>query len=128
MSKKIFISHAMEDRQLVEGLQEILEENGITTEGEKVSFIDTLSESFDPGESIREIIKKQIQSSSEVVVIATDKSLSSQWVNYEIGMADALDKPIVIVGRKGSGKSALLANLGNVRIVEIDDKAKSGKG
>ena len=101
MSKKFFISHTMEGRQFVEGLQEILEENGITTVGEKVSFIDTLSEPIDSNKSIREIIKKQIQSSNEVVVVASDESLSSQWVNYEIGMADALDKPIIILGRKG---------------------------
>ena len=123
MSKKIFLSYAMEDRHHLEGLKEILEKHRITTEGEHVGFIDPMSEPSIPGTNIRAMIKKQIKSSNEVVVIATDDSLSSQWVNYEIGMADALNKPIVIVGRKGSGKTSLLQSLDGVRLVEMDEKA-----
>ena len=46
-----------------------------------------------------------------VVVIMSDNSAKSQWVNYGAGMAAALERPIVVIGRKGSGKSALLAPL-----------------
>lgn len=127
MSKKIFISHSVKDRQQLESLRErlreILEQNNITAQGENVSFIDPMSESINPSESFREIIKNQIQSSNEVVLIATDDSLSSQWVNYEIGMADALGKPIVVIGKKGTGKTTLLDSLDRFRLIELDAKA-----
>jgi len=125
MSRKIFLSYASEDKQHLEGIKELLEHHRITKQGENVSFIDPMSESFNPGASIRELIKKQIESSSDVVVFATEDSLSSQWVNYEIGMADALNKPIVVVGRKGFGKTSLLQSLEGVRLIEIDMKANN---
>lgn len=113
----------MNDRHHLDGLRELLDKYNVTTQGENVSFIDPISEPFVPGSSIRGMIKQQIESASEVVVIATDDSLSSQWVNYEVGMADALDKPIVVVGRRGSGKTSLLKSIEGVRLVELDEKA-----
>jgi hypothetical protein len=54
-----------------------------------------------------------------VVIIASDDSAASQWVNYEAGMATALGKPIVVVGRKGVGKGALVGALENVQSIEM---------
>ncbi len=36
-------------------------------------------------------------------------------------MADALGKPIVVVGRRGIGKSSLLTNLADAKVIEIED-------
>ena len=44
----------------------------------------------------------------------------SQWINYEAGLADALGKKILVVATKGSGETALLANLADYQQIEIE--------
>jgi nucleoside 2-deoxyribosyltransferase len=75
---------------------------------------------FEPGEDLRKRIMDEMRSASKVVIIATTNSANSEWVNYEAGMAAALEKPIVIL-RKGIGKTAsFIRSLGtDVQSVEI---------
>ena len=122
MAEKIFVSYSHEDRKYLEGLKEVLQEHGIV-EGDEVSIIDPFSGVISVGEDIREAIKREIQSSSKVVIIHTSNTSSSQWVNYEVGMADALDKPIIVVGTRGSGKTTLLSSLKHIQMIEVDEKA-----
>ena len=122
MAEKIFVSYSHEDRKYLEGLKEVLQEHGIV-EGDEISIIDPFSGVFSVGEDIRESIKREIQSASKVVIIHTSNTNSSQWVNYEVGMADALDKPIIVVGTRGSGKTTLLSSLKHVQMIEVDEKA-----
>jgi hypothetical protein len=44
---------------------------------------------------------------------------ASGWVNYEAGMADALDKPITVVVPKGE-VARVPGNLGETKIIELD--------
>jgi TIR domain len=120
MAEKIFVSYAHQDRRLVETVEQTLREHGIVTAND-VAIIDPFEE-VQAGENIRDIIRDKILSASMVVVIVSDNSAKSQWVNYEAGMAAALEKPIVVIGRKGSGKSALLGALGDVQSIEIEEK------
>ncbi len=76
-----------------------------------------------PFSFFREVIKKQIQSASKVVVIYTSNTESSQWVNYEVGIADALDKPVIVVGAKGSGKTTLLSALKHLNLIELKEES-----
>jgi len=119
MTEKIFVSYAYEDRGVLDKLEQTLRKHGVIGD-EPVSIIDPQKE-VKAGDNIREAIRKQIQSASKVIVIHTDTSESSQWVNYEAGMADALNKPIIIIAKKGSGKTRFLSNLANVRSIEIEE-------
>ncbi|MGH9927971.1 MAG: toll/interleukin-1 receptor domain-containing protein [Pyrinomonadaceae bacterium] len=117
MTEKIFLSYAHEDRDLVKGVLGTLRKHRIVT-GNDVVILDP--HDFVPGTDVRTMIRDQINSASKVVIIATDHSANSEWVNYEAGMATALGKPIVVMGRKGSGKTAsLISALGNVQSIEI---------
>jgi len=120
MAERIFVSYSHEDRKYIDGLKEILQKHGVV-EGNEISIIDPFSVVFSAGEDIRETIKKEIQSASKVVIIYTSNSDSSQWVNYEVGMADALNKPVIVVGTRGSGKTTLLSSLKHIQLIEIDD-------
>lgn len=122
MAQKIFVSYAHEDRGLLDELEETLRKHGVIGD-EPVSIIDPLNE-VKLGDNIREAIRNQIESASKVVIIYTDKSGSSDWVNYEVGMADALNKPIIIIGKKGSRKTEFLGNLDNVHSIEIEESGK----
>jgi hypothetical protein len=117
MTEKIFVSYAQQDRDLVKAVLQNLRKHGIVTEKDVV-ILD--HQDFIPGEDVRRMIKDQISSASKVVIIASDDSANSEWVNYEAGMAAALEKPIFVMGRKGSGKSAgLIKALANVESIEI---------
>lgn len=120
MTEKIFVSYAFQDRGVLKSLEQELRKHGIVG-AEDVMLIDPQSE-FQAGDNIREAIKDQIRSASKVVIIASENSENSQWVNYEAGMASALEKPIIIFGRKGSGKTFFLSKaLGNVRSIEMEE-------
>ena len=117
MAERIFLSYAYQDRDLVQSVEEALREHKIVT-AEDVIIVDP-QKNVHAGENIRELIKDAISSASKVVIIASNDSAASQWVNYEAGMATALGKPIVVIGRKGVGKSALVGALENVQSIEI---------
>jgi hypothetical protein len=68
--------------------------------------------------SQRDHVKRTIEEASKVIVIWGDAGASSQWVNYEIGLADALEKPIIAVLPKQGGV-ALPGNLQNVQVVKV---------
>ena len=117
MAEKIFLSYAHEDRGLVEAAKQALRKHGVVAE----DYI-TLepSQKLKAGSNIRKLIREQISSASKVVIIFSRSSARSQWVNYEAGMAAALDKPIVVVGRRGSGKNSLFSALGDVQSIELE--------
>ena len=121
MAEKIFVSYSHRDQKCLEGLEKVLKDHGVV-EGDEISIIDPFSQPFSVGENIREVIKKQIQSASKVVIIYTSNTESSQWVNYEVGMADALGKPVIVVGARGSGKTTLLSSLKHINLVRLKDE------
>ena len=121
MTEKIFISYAHQDRDMVRAVMQTLRKHGIVT-AEDAVILD--AHDFQPGENVRRAIKEQISSASKVVIIASANSAKSEWVNYEAGMAAALEKPIFVMGRKGSGKAtSLVRSLGNVQSFEITGEA-----
>jgi len=117
MPEKIFLSYAKEDSGLVRDVLDALRKHHLVATD--VVFLDP--HDLTPSDDVRRKIQEQIRSASKVVIIASDHSATSAWVNYEAGMAAALEKPIVVLGRKGSGKSALLIRgLPNVQSIELE--------
>lgn len=122
MSETIFLSYARQDRRLLGAVRRALRKQGIVRASDVV--IVGPHQNLKPGvANVRKTIKDQISSASKVVIIASDHSANSMWVNYEAGMAAALEKPIVVVGKKGSGKTAsMLRAFGKVQSIEIEEK------
>lgn len=117
MKNKIFISYAHQDNSQIEKLKSALAEKGIiSTES------DVLHDSQSPmvpGSSFRGAIREAVESASTVVVYWTKNSASSDFVNYEMGMADALDKNMVVVTPKGT-RMELPSNLADIQVIELD--------
>lgn len=121
MKQKVFISYAHQDRRFVEALKtrlgDILKE--------PLQSLDVFDVQFriNAGENIRGAIQSAMREASTVVIVSSPDSDASPWVSYEAGLADALGKNVVVVGRKGSCKSALLERLfQTARFVEVDEK------
>ena len=116
MGKKVFLSYAYQDRGIAEQVSRLLEEHGYDTDD--ISFIDPLVDTK-IGDDIRGSIKQQMCSASNVVIIVTPNSAKSQWVNYEAGMASALDKPIILIRSKDANDVDFVTSLTDTQLIEI---------
>jgi len=120
MKQRVFISYAHQDRAFVETLKTRL--GDILAEPVQALDVLDVQSSVGPGENIRDAIQSAMREASTVVIVSSPASDSSQWVSYEAGLADALGKDVVIVGRRGTGKSDLLRRLvDTARFVEVDE-------
>ncbi|MYD61172.1 MAG: toll/interleukin-1 receptor domain-containing protein [Gemmatimonadetes bacterium] len=120
MSKKVFLSYAYQDRDIAEQVSRLLEESGQDTDD--MSFID-LRIDTKIGDDIRKAIKQQMCSASNVVIIVTPNSAKSQWVNYEAGMASALDKPIILIRSKDAKDVDFVTSLTDPQLIEIGNRS-----
>ena len=123
MSEKIFLSYANKDKQLVKGIKKRLLQKGIIPAINAVTIRETKDIHARAG--VRDSLNRKIQSASCVVILESDNSDNSPWVNYEAGLATAMNKKILVVGRRGSGKSVLFKALGKVQVIDFSDKTTS---
>lgn len=120
MAKKVFLSYAYEDRGIAEQVSRLLKEHGHDTDD--MSFIDPQVDT-EIGDDVRGAIKQQMCSASNVVIIVTPNSAKSQWVNYEAGMASALDKPIILIKSKDAKDVGFVTSLADAQFIEIGNGA-----
>ena len=90
---KILISHSRRDSAVAEkiahALQEVKASPGVTT------FLD---QNLKPGDDFRKSVDTNLRNSDAVVVVAaTPDAVSNSWMGYEIGAAEALRKPIILL-------------------------------
>jgi hypothetical protein len=71
-----------------------------------------------PGTDIRKKLRAAMDAASKVVVIWTGESAKSQFANYENGLADALEKPL-IVAVPSSAKNSLPAELRHAQFIPL---------
>ena len=85
---KIFVSYSRRESAIAEKIAHALQEAGQT-------FLDR---NLKPGEDWRKAVETAIKISDAVlVVIASPDTVGSSWTGYEIGMAEALGKPIMLL-------------------------------
>jgi len=116
MTERIFISYAYQDRKYLDKVLNELRKHGIVREEE--DFLDPTIETAS-GYTIREEIKTSIEAASKVVILWTEGSAKSQWVNYEAGMAEALGKSIIVVIPEGS-EADIPFNLADVQVLKME--------
>src|SRR5687768_9384885 len=93
VNKRVFISCSREDRHPT-----IL---GVVSEWLQHNMPEATAEYAEnpPGEGteLQGDLRKRIEGSSQVVVVWSKHAAASGWVQYELGLADALDKPISVL-------------------------------
>jgi TIR domain len=112
----VFISYARADAHRLDGIVQSLVARGLVNEGDRILREEDLPVKHG---ALRDQVRKRIQSASKLIVIWGTASANSQWVNYEIGLADALGKPIIAVIPPKSDLVALPANLQSVQVVKL---------
>ncbi|TDM08768.1 MAG: hypothetical protein C4K60_05055 [Ideonella sp. MAG2] len=121
MSFKVFISYATKDTAFAElvklKIKELLPHHNI----EATEVFDVRS-NLAVGADIRRSIKSAIEEASTVVVVSSEGSDLSPWVNYEVGLADALGKELVFVEPKGATDSELHRRfIESARIIKVEN-------
>jgi hypothetical protein len=70
--------------------------------------------SLEPGVSLSKKISDSIRNSDIVLAVLSKKGTRSEWVNQEIGMANALGKIIIPVVENGAVVKGILADLDSI--------------
>lgn len=121
MSSKVFISYATRDTAFAElvksKINELLPHDNIET----TEIFDVRSD-LEVGVDIRKSIKSAIEEARTVVVVSSEGSDLSPWVNYEVGLADALGKELVFVEQQGAADSELHRSFSeSARIIKVEN-------
>ena len=116
-AQKIFISHSQASARDIPQILERLKRRGVLAETDEIVSPEDVHHGH---RELRQAVHKQIASSSKVVVIWDKASAQSQWVNYEIGLADALGKQIVPIRLRGE-QGPLPDVLRKFQVLELED-------
>lgn len=83
---KVFLSHRHKDKEIVKKVVGFLSSFSVDT------YIDWLDHSMPEITSSQtaENIKEKINESDKVIVLATENSLESKWIPWELGIADVM--------------------------------------
>ena len=118
---RVFLSHSTRDAKLAAGIARELRKHGI----EPLDMF----ESGAPAEDFRQITKSAIRRADGfVLVLGTPESASSSWVSYELGMAEALGKPILLMLSHNHTAGQLPSDLAGLPIVSFDPKQPGSAG
>jgi hypothetical protein len=117
MINRVFLSYSQQDEGKIPAIIKKLSQHELYNGNELSVMTHELKgyKDFD----IRQEIKRSISQADVVVIVWTLAGAHSNWVNYEVGMADALNKRIVIV-RPDKNSPAVPANL-NTESVQVVD-------
>jgi hypothetical protein len=112
----IFISHGQRDAELAKRVETALERLGLET--------------FSPlrdvrsGEDWRRAIQTAIKRSDAVIILfSTPQYLSLNWTSYEVGIAEALGKRVILLLPSKYPVTELPADFASTQIVEFDPQA-----
>jgi hypothetical protein len=83
----LFISYARQDTDSARSLVKALREKNI------VGWLDNAD--IASGEAVSSAVRDALKRSSVVIVLLSKNALQSQWVQFEIGAAEALEKKII---------------------------------
>ena len=116
MSRKIFISSAQRDSDLVHDLARRLDIAGLK--------VMTPAKSMDAGEneSIKTKISDELRKADEVILILTKNSIDSQWLLFEMGYATSLGKHVtpLIQGVEPEELPEIIRQMEYVKYADLD--------
>lgn len=101
---RIVIIHSISDRIFIGKLCNLLERSGLGN-----LFLAESPTEFKPSMFLPKIIRDEIDRCQCIIVVFTIRSLSSPWVNQEIGYAFSAGKELVMIVEEGLSVPALVS-------------------
>lgn len=92
MTFTVYISYSQKNKELVNLLYSVLKQNSINTYALDVTILPRIE-----GGSLSNEIQRYIKSSDYVFVLLTKDAIGSANIFFEIGLARALSKPILLI-------------------------------
>jgi len=92
MAFTVYISYSQKNKELVDLLYSVLKQNGIITYALDVTIMPTIE-----GRPFSDEIRRYISSSDYVFVLLTKDAIISPNIFFEIGLARASSKPILLI-------------------------------
>ena len=105
-TRDVFVSHIHEDEQHIENMKSLLAEHGFNVRDSSITS-ETPNRAKDP-DYIRQILGRQIDWASVLVVLISPGMRHSQYVDFEIEYANKHDKRIVGVWTHGAADADVL--------------------
>lgn len=84
---KVFMSYSSKDMAFAAQLERLLHKTDIS------GFLD--QSDIAAGARVSSLIREEINSASAVLVLLSENAMKSNWVPFEIGLAQSLGKPII---------------------------------
>jgi len=103
----IFLSHSEQDEDLIARIHNSLLKLGLEV------YVEEYESTY--GEDLVDCVCDAIEKSNYFLVVLTDKSIKSQWVNQEIGYAFALEKDIIPVRVGEIQHTGMISNIKSVK-------------
>jgi TIR domain len=115
----VFISSTQRDAGLAERFEAALKHAGLKASNP--------AREMGQGKDWRKSIQSAIKSSDAVIMLAlTPQNLSSSWMSYEAGIAEALGKRVMLLLPNRNSVAELPADFASTQIVEFDPLAPEG--
>lgn len=100
----VFLSHSSDDKELVLGVKDRLEDAHCTVYVDWIEDGDLDRTAVTPANAER--LRGRMRHCRSLVYLATDRSLLSQWSMWEIGFFDGMERPIGILPVLEDGDNA----------------------
>lgn len=117
MAYRLFISHSWTYGDAYDRVCELIEQGGITFYDHSVPKNDPIHTNG-TDKQLREAIDAKIKSTSCVIILAGVYATYSKWINIEIEIAKAYNKPIIAIEPWGSEKTSSVVKYNADEIVK----------
>jgi len=107
----VFVSHSTQDQDIVGKLDNVIKAEGAIPG--VAEFV------ISPGKFVEEKLRELISRSDVVLAVLTKGGTRSEWVNWELGVAAALEKPIVPLLEEGADIPSYLAGREYIRFARL---------
>ncbi len=112
---RVYLSYPQNRRELAEDIVTQLREHGVDA--------GDLNDSIAAGEDIRSRLKDSIRQSQAMIALVTPESLDSDWLSYEIGLAEGLERLVIpiLVDVSPESLPGRLATTKRLRVSDLAD-------
>jgi TIR domain len=116
---KIFVSYSRRDSAIAEKIARALQ--AVKPNPPVTTF---LNQDVRPADDFRKAIESNLRTSDAVLVVAASPdAVANSWMGYEIGAAEALRKPIILLTSNRHSLSELPEDFGSFPVVVFDPDA-----